>query len=137
MNLIRLHHINLIMYHKSDIKKQIGRLMMNLLFCFSNSGKLTSVGAKQLKCLGKRLRTRYTPEVSQVLLSASDDQRPEHSDSCGLLTFSSRTERTIESLRSLLVGLFEKEIREGVDPLVEVMVFASAETNWLLMPFKQ
>ncbi|XP_075247991.1 lysophosphatidic acid phosphatase type 6-like [Convolutriloba macropyga] len=102
-----------------------------------NSGKLTSVGAKQLKCLGKRLRTRYTPEVSQVLLSASDDQRPEHSDSCGLLTFSSRTERTIESLRSLLVGLFEKEIREGVDPLVEVMVFASAETNWLLMPFKQ
>ena len=101
---------------------------------FSRSGKLTSKGAKQLRSLGKRLKTRYTSEVEHITNASTEGEQP----SQRVCAFSSRTERTVESLRCLLGGLFEQEqTGPRQNPKIKTWVFDNADENWLLVPFKR
>jgi hypothetical protein len=73
--------------------------------------QLTEVGAQQLMAVGRRLRQRYGhfyhPDTNRPVVPSSLGQANDH-----LLCRSTNICRTIQSLRSLLVGLFEHEFAD-------------------------
>jgi len=85
-------------------------------------GMLTSVGTEQLRSLGSSLKERYSNECS--LLSKEDGK---------ILTVSTKTERTIESLKSVLCGLFGN----ATPPELKILVFEVMDDNWLLIPYRK
>ena len=114
------------------------------LFSVKNDCILTGWGARQLKVLGSALKGRYQDELEDIkddcssapsLSSARSEQGAASANSQQgkrkLLAISTRTERTIESLRSVLKGFFENE---PVRPRVKVFVFE--EENWLFVPYR-
>ncbi|XP_063712577.1 uncharacterized protein LOC134840590 isoform X2 [Symsagittifera roscoffensis] len=87
-----------------------------------NAGMLTRLGASQLNTVGRKLKERYSEDLKKIISICSTNK------SEPLLNISTKTERTIESLQSVLLGLFQDE---KTQPSFRVKVLDTSENNWL------
>ena len=83
---------------------------------------LTRLGASQLNTVGRKLKERYSEDLKKIITICSKNK------SEPLLNISTKTERTIESLQSVLLGLFQDE---KTQPSFRVKVLDTSENNWL------
>ena len=83
---------------------------------------LTRLGASQLNTVGRKLKERYSEDLKKIISICSTNK------SEPLLNISTKTERTIESLQSVLLGLFQDE---KTQPSFRVKVLDTSENNWL------